>query len=157
MDQARELTVDGFLFSTNKVLLDVNYIHHFLSEKSYWAPGIPIHLVRKSIENSLCIGIYKEQQQVGFARVITDYATFGYLADVFVDEAYRGKGISKKLMSFILSFEETGLFRRFLLATRDAHALYAQFGFSPLNMPELFMQIHQPSKYKTAGQLSDRT
>jgi GNAT superfamily N-acetyltransferase len=149
MEQTRELKIDGFLFSTNKDLLDVNYIHQFLSEKSYWAPGIPMHLVKKSIENSLCIGIYEERKQIGFARVITDYTTFGYLADVFVDEAYRGKGLSKNLMEFILSFEETSLFRRFLLATRDAHALYAQFGFTPLSKPELFMQIHHPSKYKT--------
>src|SRR5687767_14152286 len=142
MEQKREINSDGFLFSTDKTLLDISYIHHFLSTKSYWAQAIPIDIVRKSIENSECVGIYKHHQQVGFARVITDYATFGYLGDVFIDESFRNLGPSKKLMEFILSFEEVKLFRRFILATKDAHSLYAQFGFKPLTTPENFMQIH---------------
>jgi GNAT superfamily N-acetyltransferase len=148
MDLIREYHTDTFQFSTDKKLLDINYIHNFLSTQSYWAVGIPLALVRRSIENSLCIGIYKDGKQIGFARIISDYTTFGYLADVFVDEACRGKGLSKKLMQFILSFEEVKLFRRFILATKDAHSLYAQFGFTPLKAPDRFMERHQPDLYR---------
>lgn len=145
----REAFTDDYLFSTDKSLLDVVYIHKFLSEKSYWALGIPVHIVQKSIDNSLCIGIYKDSRQVGFGRVITDYITFGYLADVFIDEEQRGKGLSKKLMTFIQTFPELKMFRRLVLATRDAHGLYAQFGFKPLKTPESFMEILNPDVYKT--------
>lgn len=148
MDLIREYIADGFQFSTDKKLLDINYIQSFLSTKSYWAEGIPLVLVNNAINNSLCIGIFKEGRQIGFARIITDYTTFGYLADVFIDEAYRGKGLSKKLMQFILSFEEVKLFRRFILATKDAHGLYAQFGFTALKTPANFLEIHQPDLYK---------
>jgi GNAT superfamily N-acetyltransferase len=96
----------------------------------------------------LSIGIYKESKQIGFARVITDFSTFAYLADVFVDEAFRGRGVSKKLMNFIFSFEEFGKLRRFILATSDAHGLYSQFGFRALKSPDRFMEIHQPDIYK---------
>lgn len=147
MEIIRETLADGYLFSTDKRLLDVMHIRKFLSEKSYWAPGIPFHIVQKAIDNSLCIGIYKDSHQVGFARIITDYSTFGYLADVFIDEEHRGKGLSKKLMSFIQTFDELKMFRRFVLATRDAHGLYAQFGFRPLKRPEVFMEIHNPDVY----------
>lgn len=149
MEVKREAFTDDYLFSTDKSLLDVVYIHKFLSGKSYWALGIPVHVVQKSIDNSLCIGVYKDSRQVGFARVITDYITFGYLADVFIDEEQRGKGLSKKLMTFIQTFEELKMFRRLVLATRDAHGLYAQFGFRPLKTPESFMEIHNPDVYKT--------
>lgn len=144
----KELRVDGILFSTDKSLLDVKYVHQFLSGPSYWAAGIPLDIVQRSIENSLSIGIYAGDKQIGFARVITDLATFGYLADVFVDEAYRGKGLSKKLMEFILSFEELKLLRRMILATRDAHGLYAQYGFKPLALPDRFMEFPRPDVYK---------
>jgi GNAT superfamily N-acetyltransferase len=95
----------------------------------------------------LSIGIYKGLQQVGFARVVIDYSTFGYLADVFIDEAYRGRGLSKKLMDFIFTFEFVPVLRRFLLATRDAHGLYQQFSFKALQKPDRFMEIHQPDVY----------
>lgn len=144
----REYFTGEFQFSTDKKLLDVNYIHSFLSSKSYWAEGIPITLVNRSIENSLCIGVFREGKQIGFARIVTDYTTFGYLADVFIDETVRGKGLSKKLMQFALSFEEVKLFRRMILATKDAHSLYAQFGFRPLKAPDRFMERHQPDVYK---------
>ena len=140
--------IDGFLFSTEKTLLDLQYIHQFLSERSYWAKGVPQALLERAVANSICIGVYHNKRQVGFARVITDTATFGYLADVFIDDGYRGKGLSKRLMEFILSFEETKMFRRFMLATRDAHSLYAQYGFTPLSSPDRFMEKHQPEVYK---------
>ena len=141
--------IDGdFLFSTDKKLLNVSYVHRYLSEESYWAKGIPREFVVRSIENSICIGIYENHSQIGFARVITDLATFGYLADVFIDEKFRGKSLSKKMMTFIQSFEELRHLRRMILATRDAHGLYAQFGFAPLKSPDRFMEIARPEIYQ---------
>lgn len=124
-----EKKIDNYIISTDRGKLDVNYIHYFLSEESYWAKNIPIELVNTSIEGSLCFGVYHQGKQIGFARVITDYATFGYLADVFIDKNYRGKGLSKELMKFIMEQEVIKKLRRFMLATLDAHSLYAQFGF----------------------------
>jgi GNAT superfamily N-acetyltransferase len=147
MNIVREHTHQEFLFSTDKRKLNLNYVHQFLTN-SYWAKGISVDLVEQSIKNSLCFGIYEGNKQVGFARVITDYTTFAYLADVFVDEAYRGKGLSKILMTFIFSFEEFKKLRRFSLATLDAHGLYAQFGFTPLKSPDRFMELHQPDIYQ---------
>jgi GNAT superfamily N-acetyltransferase len=142
----KESTFNGFLYSTDKAMLNVAYIHGFLS-RSYWAKEIPEALVKKSIENSLCVGIYHDDRQVGFARLITDFATFAYLADVFVDEKYRGRGISKGLMQFILSLDFISGLRRLLLATRDAHGLYEQFGFQLLQRPDRYMEIHYPDIY----------
>ncbi|MFZ6013056.1 MAG: GNAT family N-acetyltransferase [Bacteroidota bacterium] len=144
----REMSKNGFLFSNDKRKLDVTYIHRFLSEQSYWAQGIPLHFVELSIQNSLCFAVFYNEKQVAFARVITDSATFGYLADVFVDEAHRGKGLSKQLMEFILSFDDLKHLRRLILATKDAHSLYARFGFQPFKSPERFMEIHRPDIYK---------
>jgi GNAT superfamily N-acetyltransferase len=124
-----EKQVNNYLFSTDKSKLQAEYIHHYLSVESYWAKNIPIDIVKTSIEGSLCFGIYLNEQQIGFARVITDNATFGYLADVFVDKDHRGKGLSKELMRFILEQDIMKKLRRFMLATLDAHSLYAQFGF----------------------------
>lgn len=124
-----EKQIGEYLYSTDKTKLDVAYVHHFLSKESYWAKNIPIDIVNKSIEGSLCFGVYKNNKQVGFARVITDYATFGYLADVFIDKEYRGQGLSKELMKFIMEQDVIKKLRRFMLATLDAHSLYAQFGF----------------------------
>jgi GNAT superfamily N-acetyltransferase len=124
-----EKKIDNYIISNDRAKLDVNYIHYFLSKESYWAKNIPIELVNTSIEGSLCFGVYHQGKQIGFARVITDYATFGYLADVFIDKNYRGKGLSKELMKFIMEQEVIKKLRRFMLATLDAHSLYAQFGF----------------------------
>jgi GNAT superfamily N-acetyltransferase len=124
-----EKNIGEFLYSTDKTKLNIEYIHYFLSKESYWAKNIPIELVKTSIEGSLCFGVYHQGKQIGFARVITDYATFGYLADVFIDKNYRGKGLSKELMKFIMEQEVIKKLRRFMLATLDAHSLYAQFGF----------------------------
>lgn len=144
-----ELRDHEYVFSTDKSKLDIGYVHEFLSRQSYWAEGIPMSLVEQSIQNSFCFGVYRNHRQVGFARVVTDYATFGYLADVFIDPAYRGKGLSKKLMSFIFSRNELKRLRRIVLATRDAHGLYEQYEFKSLARPERFMELHRPDIYKT--------
>jgi GNAT superfamily N-acetyltransferase len=142
----KESTLNDFLYSTDKTKVDTTYVHSFLTA-SYWAKEISGSLVRQSIENSLCIGVYHHDQQVGFARLITDFTTFAYLADVFVDEKYRGRGISKGLMQFILSLDFVGGLRRIVLATRDAHGLYKQFGFQLLERPDRYMEIHHPDIY----------
>lgn len=136
-----EQLIGDYTYSTDKGKLDLNYIHHFLSKESYWAKNIPIDIVRKSIEGSFCFGIYDGHQQIGFARVITDYATFGYLADVFVDKKYRGKGLSKNLMQFIMDNGVVKGLRRFMLATLDAHGLYEQYGFMKLEGDKRLMGI----------------
>lgn len=136
-----EKHINGYLFSTDKEKLQHSYIHHFLSKESYWAKNIPIHIVEKAIEGSICFGVYDKQQQIGFARIITDHATFGYLADVFIDKDYRSKGLSKELINFITEQPFIKTLRRFMLATKDAHSLYAQFGFNALKEPDRFMEI----------------
>jgi GNAT superfamily N-acetyltransferase len=137
-----------FTISTNKDKMNIAYIHHYLSSQSYWATNIPYDIVQKSVEGSLCFGVFSGEPQVGFARMVTDCATFGYLADVFIDEAFRGKGLSKWLMEVIMAHPELQGLRRILLATRDAHGLYQQFGFTSLSAPERWMQIHFPDRYK---------
>ncbi len=137
---------DHIEIDTDKGRLDVPLIHGFLTN-SYWAKGIPIDVVRRSIEGSLCFGIYEEGRQVGFARVVSDRATFAYLADVFVLESHRGQGLSKKLMAAIVAHPPLQHLRRWLLATQDAHGLYEQFGFRPLAIPERFMELHDPDVY----------
>ncbi|AXY77158.1 N-acetyltransferase [Paraflavitalea soli] len=143
-------TKDDYTISTDKDTLNIPYIHQFLTT-SYWAEGIPLHTVKRSIQGSLCFGVYKGQQQIGFARVISDLATYAYLADVFIDAAYRGKGLSKWLVKAILDYPDLQGLRRFELGTRDAHGLYAQFGFTPLPNPDIFMQIRNPDVYKKAS------
>lgn len=129
-----------FSITTDPARIDLEAVHAYLS-RSYWAEGIPRDLVARSIAGSIPFGIFKGTAQVGFARVITDSATFAYLADVYVLEEYRGQGLSKWLMEVILAHPGLQGLRRFLLATRDAHGLYAQFGFTPLARPEAFMEI----------------
>ncbi len=131
---------------TDQSRLDLKTIHEFLTN-SYWARGIPIEVVERSIRGSLCFGLYDGDQQVGFARVISDCATFAYLADVFVLESHRGRGLGKMLMASILAHPSLQGLRRWLLATRDAHDLYAQFGFAPLAAPERFMERHARDVY----------
>ena len=127
--------------------LDVDAIHAFLS-KTYWSPGIPRHIVQRAIDNSLCLGVLLEGRQVGFARLVTDKATFAYLADVYVLEEHRGKGLSLRLMEAVKAHPELQGLRRMMLATRDAHGLYAKFGFSPLAAPDRMMEVHVPDAYK---------
>ena len=143
-----EISENGFIFSDNKELLKINAVHHFLSEESYWAKNIPLETVEKSIKNSLCFGIYKDNEQAGFARWITDKATFAYLCDVYVTEKYRGLGLSKKLMAFMIFHPDLQGLRRYQLATLDAHELYRQFGFSELKNPERQMAIVVENVYK---------
>lgn len=138
---------DEYSIGTDKALLDVDYIHTVLS-KTYWAENVSKDVVQRSINGSLCFGVYHRQKQVGFARVITDEATFAYLCDVFIDEAHRGKGISKRLMQTVMAYPTLQGLRRFMLATKDAHGLYGQFGFRPLTATERWMHIHKPDVYK---------
>ena len=123
-----------FLISTDRSKLDVEMIHRFLT-RSYWAEGIPRETIARSIENSLSFGVYDNREQVGFARVISDFATFAYIADVFILEPYRGRGLAKELMATIMAHPDLQGLRRWSLGTRDAHGLYAQFGFEPLADP----------------------
>ncbi len=138
---------DGFTISLDKQLLDKEMIFTYLHEESYWNKGIPRQIFEASVENSAyCFGVYEGEaggpsfRQVGYARVVSDRATFAYLADVFILPAYRGRGLSKWLMSVIVEQPELKLAKRILLATRDAHGLYAQYGFQPLAKPDLYME-----------------
>lgn len=130
----------SLIISTDKSLLQLDVIHDFL-KNSYWAKNIPIEIVKKSIEHSICFGVYLDEKQIGFARVMTDQATFAYLADVFIIKEQQGKGYSKELMKFIMAHPELQGLRKFLLATADAHGLYKQFGFKELAKPERVMEI----------------
>ncbi len=143
-----EIREDDLLISTDPSLLDRALIHRYLSERSYWAKGVPLETVNRSIEHSLCFGMYRAGKQIGFARVVTDYATFAWLADVFIDEEQRGRGLGKKLVPAILAHPQLQGLRRFLLGTRDAHGLYARFGFKPLEYVERYMQIQDPNPYQ---------
>lgn len=139
---------DVYEFTSDASKVDVSLVHRWLSEESYWAKGIPLEIVSRSIGNSLCFSIlHPAEGQVGFARVITDRATFAYLADVFVLAPHRGKGLSKRLMTFIQAHPDLQGLRRWLLATRDAHALYAQFGFVP-PVPGRLMERVNPKVYE---------
>jgi len=139
----------GYSISTDKTKLDFEMIHRFLST-SYWSKNIPLQTVKKAAANSLCFGVYYKNKQIGYARVISDFASFAYLADVFVDEKHRGKGVSKYLMQYILDYPDLQGLRRWMLATQDAHALYAKFGFVPLAAPKRFMEKHCPTVYQNS-------
>ena len=138
---------NGFTITTEKEKLDIDLIHSFLN-RTYWGEGISKETIRRSIEGSLCFGVYENDKQVGFARMITDRATFAYLADVFIIEEYRGRGLSKWLMEVIMSHPDLQRLRRMILATKDAHGLYEKFGFTPLINVERWMQILDPDVYK---------
>ncbi len=128
--------------STDPARLQPAAIHAYLT-RSDWSPGVPRAVVDRAIAGALCFGVYAGDAQVGFARVITDKATFAYLADVYVLEEHRGQGLSKRLLAAIQSHPELQGLRRFLLATADAHGLYAQFGFRPLEAPARMMEIRR--------------
>jgi GNAT superfamily N-acetyltransferase len=135
-----------FEISTDPARLDLNVAHGFLTN-CYWAEGIPRETVQRSLQHSLCFGVYKGVQQVGFARVITDYATFAYLADVFVLEEFRGHGLATWLMECIVAHPELQGLRRWCLVTRDAHGLYEKFGFKKVPAPERWMEINDREVY----------
>jgi GNAT superfamily N-acetyltransferase len=134
---------------TDQSRLDLETIHVFLTD-SYWARGVPLEVVERSIRGSLCFGLYDGNQQIGFARVISDCATFAYLADIFVLESHRGRGLGKTLMRAVVAHPSLQGLRRWLLATRDAHELYAQFGFAPLAAPDRFMERHKRDVYASS-------
>jgi GNAT superfamily N-acetyltransferase len=138
---------DTYHISTEKAKLNVPYIHQFLFH-SYWAENIPVEIVKRSIEGAVCFGVYDGEHQIGFARVITDNATFGYLADVFIDEKYRGRGLSKWLMESIMGHPDLQGFRSWQLGTKDAQGLYAKFGFKTPDNPERIMRKNVPDIYK---------
>lgn len=136
-----ELHHEGYLLSDDPARLDRDVIHRYLAEESYWAAGIPRDIVDRSIENSLCVGIYApDGNQVGLGRIVSDYATYAWLCDVFVLEPHRGHGLGKALLCAILAHPRLQGLRRFALATQDAHGLYAQFGFTPLADPSRHME-----------------
>jgi len=135
---------NGFQISTDKSLLDFETIYKYLSEDSYWAQGISEQTLRKGIENSLCFGVYKQNIQIGLARVVTDKATFAYICDVFILPEFRRLGLSKWLMQTITAHPELQGLRRWSLATADAHGLYSQFGFTQITRPERWMEKFKP-------------
>ncbi len=144
MGEHRERVEDGLVFSTDRARLDIDLIHDFLSRESYWVPGIRRELVELGVANSICFGVYEDGRQLGFARVVTDGAGFAYLGDVFVVDAARGRGLGKRLMDFVMAHPQLQRIRRFMLATRDAHGLYARHGFAPLANPGSFMERYDP-------------
>lgn len=141
---------DDYLISTDRAHLNIALVHDYLSNQTYWATGRKLEVVRRSLENSLCFGLYQtsageEATQVGFARVVTDYATFAWLADVFVLEEHRGRGLGKWLMDVIMAHPDLQGFRRWVLATKDAHELYQRVGFRELHRPERWMERPDPN------------
>ncbi len=136
-----------YTISTDRALLQIDAIHQFLKEKSYWAKERTKEQTARAIENSLPFGVYKCKNQIGFARVVTDYATFAYLGNVFILEEFRGQGLSKWLMQVIIEHPDLQGFRRWILATKDAHALYEKFEFTALKFPERWMEKTAPNAY----------
>ncbi len=136
-----------FYISTDKSKLDIKMIYEFL-QSSYWAENIPLAIVEKSIKNSLCFGLYEDNKQVGFARVITDYATSALLKDVFIIDPYREQGLGKWFVNYILEYSELQDVQRWLLGTKDAHGLYRRYGFKNLTEPEKIMMRLNPNAYQ---------
>ena len=148
-DVIAEYRRGDFLISTDRKRVDFDVVHGFLTN-CYWAKGISREVVARSIEHSLCFGIYDgDARQVGFARVVSDFATVAYLGDVFVLESHRGRGLSKWLMECIIQHPALQNLRRWILLTRDAHRLYSRYGFAPLKAPERYMELHRADVYET--------
>lgn len=143
-----EHKIENYRISTHKSKINVALVHNYLCHHSYWAEGIPADVVQKSIKNSLCFGVYNNGEQVGFARVISDFATYAYIADLFVVPEHRGKGLSKWLMRAIMDHSQLQGLRRFVLATKDAHGLYAKFGFTAYPNSDRIMTRSNPDIYK---------
>ena len=139
--------------TTNPARFDINFIHRFLSEESTWAKNIPFETVKKSLQHSLCFAGFENGQQIAFARVVSDFATFAYLVDVFVVSEARGKGHSKTLLNAVLAHPELQGLRRFLLASSNARGVYEKFGFTPLGKPEIFMEINRPNAYNVEANI----
>ena len=139
-----------FLVTTDRARFDLDVVHGFL-RRSYWSPGVPRETVERAVAGSLAFGLFEHDRQIGFARTITDGATFAYLADVFVLEAHRGRGLGVFLMESVMAHPSLQGLRRFTLATRDAHDLYRRFGFTPLSAPDRFMERFAPDAYAEAN------
>jgi GNAT superfamily N-acetyltransferase len=151
-DDPHEVARQGdFLISTDPGLLDIPLVHDFLANRSYWAAGRPLEVVRRALDNSLCFGLYERERQVGLARVVTDRATFAWLCDVFVLEAYRGRGLAKWLVECVMGHYTLKGLRRVLLGTRDAHGLYGRYGFTTLADPAQFMEVFRPDVYQAGS------
>jgi GNAT superfamily N-acetyltransferase len=142
----QEYQQGNFVISTDPARLDLDTIHSFLT-RAYWSEGIPKEIVVRAFSNSLAFGIYEGSKQIGVARIISDLATYAYLCDVFIDEAYRGQSLGKWLLACIKAHPDLQGLRRWSLATRDAHELYRQFGFSELKSPDRYMEIANPNIY----------
>ena len=138
------MTVPGYEISTDPARLDRDLIYEFLHHQAYWALGVPRDVVERCIDNSICFGVYREAEQAGFARVVTDRAAIAYLADVFVLPEHRGKGLGKRLIEEVLAHPDLQGLRRFFLGTEDAHSLYRRFGFRSLANPGRMMEISRP-------------
>ncbi len=140
-----EVRRDQFVITTDPAKLDIDVIYDFLAYQSYWAKGRPLQVVQKTIQHSLCFGLFDQAHQVGFARVVTDYATFAWLCDVFVLESHRGLGLGKWLVETIVAHPELHGLRRMILITTSAHGLYHGYGgFEPLSAPEKWMERFNP-------------
>lgn len=146
---AHEISFDGYVASDAPERFDVRRAHGWIAGESYWAQGIPFDTFAKACANSLTMGVYgADGAMAAMARVVTDRATFGWICDVFVDEAHRGRSLGKQIMAYLQGHPDLQGFRRMHLATRDAHGLYAQYGFGPLTGADRWMQIHNPDVYK---------
>lgn len=141
-------TKEKYLITTDTAKVDIDVVHQFLREQSNWAKGIPRETVTRSVRHSLCFSVLHEDTLIGFARVVSDHATVAYLGDVFVSPAHRGQGLSKWLMECIIAHPDLQGLRRWMLATTDAHGLYAKFGFTALNAPQRWMEKHDMDVYK---------
>ena len=148
----QEYRRENFLVSTDPSKLDTDAIHDFLSKQSYWSQDIPKEIVAWAVQHSLCFGVYHNDRQIGLARVISDYATYAYLCDVYILEQYQGRGLGKWLMSCVMGHPDLQGLRKFALATRDAHELYRKFGFAPLKDPSMNMEISDWDIYKKHSQ-----
>jgi GNAT superfamily N-acetyltransferase len=145
--------INHYHISTDKEKLDIDLIHRYLSEEAYWSKGIPRDIVVESIRNSLNFGLYDKEKQVGYARVVSDFATIAYLGDVFILPTHRGMGLSKKMMKEVMSHPKLQGLRRWVLLTSDAHGLYREFGWTAIEKPEKWMEWHDKNVYKIQNDL----
>ena len=140
-------TKDNFTITTDRNKIDIYAVHDFLSNQSYWSKNIPMETVERAIDNSLNFGLFHFEKQIGYARVISDFATIAYLGDVYVLPEYRGQGLSKWLMQEVMAHPDLQRLRRWILLTSDAHRLYKQYGWKEIAKPELYMEFHNPEVY----------
>ena len=151
-----EIIFDNFIITTDKSKMDIVAIHDFLSKYSGWSDNIPFNRVKTSIDNSLNFGLFHNNKQIGFARIISDFSTTAYLGDIYVLDNYRGQGLSKKLMEVIIGHPNLQGLRRWVLLTSTADWLYEKYGFTKLPKPELYMELFDPNVYKTDKQKLDK-